>query len=163
MAFILSAQRDKGSFEELRANWERYRDHLKAAEGWFPPSAFRLATSDWWYAFDRAEAPHDSRLLALRVRDIGAESYEGNSPSAIEVTLHSAYGGIIHLRYPTVYRYSLEMPAGVDGVHDDWRYDEFHATESGRVVHTIEWARGTVWQIEASELFHDYVPPSKSA
>lgn len=158
MAFILSAQRDHGSVEEIGSNWKRYRAYLRAAEHRFPPSAFKLATSDWWYDFNRAEAPHDSRLLSLSIRDAGAGTYESNSPSIIEIELHAAYGGVIRLRYPTVYRYSLAIPDGVEGVHDDWRYDEFQATESGRLVHTIEWARGAVWEIEASDLIHEYLP-----
>ena len=163
MAFILSAQRDNGSFEDLRGNWERYRAHLKAAEDRLPSSAFKLATSDWWYAFDRPEAPHDSRLLGVRIRDVGAGTYESNSRSEIEVELQSAYEGVIRLHYPTVYQYSLTMPAGADGVHNDWRYDEFRVTDSpGRIVHVIEWVCGAVWQIEASDLIHEYIPSAGS-
>lgn len=159
MAFILSAQRDNGSSEDLGANWKRYQAHLKAAEDRLPSSAFKLATSDWWYAFDRPEAPHDSRLLGVRIRDVGAGTYESNSKSEIEVELHSAYEGVIRLRYPTVYQYSLTMPDAADGVHNDWRYDEFRVTDApDRIVHVIEWACGAIWQIEASDLIHEYIP-----
>jgi hypothetical protein len=160
MSFILSANRDHDSLEELRKNWEDYQSHLTAHKDKFPSSAFEIATSAWWYQFDLPEAPHDSRLVAFRMGDHGAPTWDNQQFSWIEIELHSAYSGTILLRYPKVYRYDMKMAASSKGIHGDWRYDEFALTDEGNLLHTIEWADGALWVIEASDLEHEHVPES---
>ena len=157
MSFILAANRDHGSIDEARKNREDYRAHLEALSDRFPASAFGIATSDWWYQPDLPEAPHDSRLIAFRMGDHGAPIWDNHQFSWIEIELHSAYSGTIVLRYPLVYRYELRMAESSQGIHGDWRYDEFTLTDDGNLLHTIEWADGAVWVIEASDLEHRHI------
>jgi hypothetical protein len=164
MSFILAANRDHDSVEEARKNWERYQAHLEALKERFPSSAFEIATSTWWYQFDLPEAPHDSRLIAFRMGDHGASTWDNQKFSWIEIELHSALSGTILLRYPKVYRYDLGMAEASQGIHGDWRYDEFTLTDEGNLLHMIEWADGAVWVIEASDLEHRHIrDPNKES
>lgn len=160
MSFILAANRDHDSLDEARKNWDVYQAHLEALKDSFPASAFEIATSSWWYQFDLPEAPHDSRLIAFRMGDHGAPTWDNQQFSWIEIELHSAYSGTIMLRYPIVYRYELRMAESSQGIHGDWRYDEFTLTDEGNLLHTIEWADGALWVIEASDLEHRHMPES---
>lgn len=158
MSYILSINRDNDSVEEARENWSAYEAYLRKHESVAPRSAFRIAMSDWWYRFDAAEGPHDSRLLAFRMGDYGASSWSHQQLSWIEIELQSAHTGTILLRYPKVFRYQLNMTADSQEIHGDWRYDEFSLTGEGYLRHTIEWADGAVWVIDASDLEHSYTP-----
>jgi hypothetical protein len=157
MPFILSDQRDPDDIEGSKKQWDDYQKHLHSLKSKFPKRAFEIATSDWWYCFDRPEAPHDARLLCLRMGDHQAAAY-GNSYSWIEIELSSAYSGTIHLRYPVVYRYSLVQAEDSAQMHGDWRYDEFTLTKEAHLIHTIEWRDGAVWTIEASDIHHSFKP-----
>jgi hypothetical protein len=90
--------------------------------------------------------------------DHGAPTLDNHKFSWIEIELHSAYSGTIVLRYPLVYRYELKMAESSQGIHGDWRYDEFTLTAEGNLLHTIEWADGALWVIEASDLEHRHIP-----
>lgn len=160
MSFILASNRDHDSLEEARKNWHDYQAHLEELKDSFPASAFQIATSPWWYQFDLPEAPHDSRLIAFRMGDHGAPTWDNQQFSWIEIELHSAFSGAIILRYPTVYRYELKMAEASQGIHGDWRYDEFTLTDEGNLLQTIEWADGAIWVIEASDLEHRHIPES---
>lgn len=161
MSFILSANRDFNKLEEFRKNWDDYQLHLIALKDKFPSSAFEIATSSWWYEFNLPEAPHDSRLITFRMGDHGAATWDNEGFSWLEIELQSAYTGTIILRYPKVYRYDLKMSGESQGIHGDWRYDEFTLTAEGNLLHTIEWADGAVWVIEASDIKHNYIPEPK--
>ena len=159
MSFILSANRNSENFDQLRKNWDDYQTHLKALQDKFPASAYEIATSSWWYQFDLPEAPHDSRLVAFRMGDYGAPTWDNQKGSWIEIELCSAYSGTILLRYPQVFNYDLKMAGDSLGIHGDWRYDEFCLTDDGHLLHTIEWADGATWRIIASDLQHRHIPP----
>jgi hypothetical protein len=150
MAYILSAERDAEEFDA--ANWVRYRDYLKSVEGRFPPNAYGIASSAWWYSFHEPGAPHDASLISSAV----AEGPVGSRSVSIE--LESAETGRILLRYAAVTRHLLETPPPRRGGPGQWRYDEFALAPDGRFIHTIEWSRGAVWQITAGELFHEHRP-----
>ncbi len=163
MSYILSANRDHDSFENACENWENYQSYLRALKDKLATSAFEIATSSWWYQFDLPEAPHDSRLNAFRMGDHGAPAWDNQKYSWIEIELHSAYSGTILLRYSNVSWYELRMSNESQGVHGDWRYDEFSLSAEGNLLHTIEWADGAVWVIEASDLKHQYIPEPQDA
>jgi hypothetical protein len=74
---------------------------------------------------------------------------------ALEVRLLGAYqDGYISLRYPQVFAYRLDVWDSVQG-YREWRYDEFRLSDSGHVIHEIEWAGAEAtsrWLIEASDV-----------
>jgi hypothetical protein len=160
MTYILAAQRD-GSPAAMMANFDRYKAYLRASRSTFPPGAYALATSDWYYDFADHRCPHDAWLEKLTV----CEPVEGPTQEqrvlVLELRLLGAYhDGYIILRYPRVFAYRLDTWHGAQG-HRDWRYDEFRLSEPGNVVHEIEWAGKDAtgrWLIEASDVEFSWEP-----
>jgi hypothetical protein len=65
---------------------------------------------------------------------------------------------ILTFEYRGVYRYAFDGADVRDG-HSDWLYDEFRLTDSGRLVHEIEWcgrADTGRWLIEAEDVSLDF-------
>jgi len=157
MSYILSAQRNEGDFDTFRRNWENYVRSLEDARDLIPTNVYEIAISDWWYRFDRPEAPHDAWLQKLEVGETKDE--EGARYVTIRIELASAHHGTIVLFYSRVYAYFLGMGDTWRDIHGDWRYDEFsNDGTSGRFTHTIEWADGPVWTITAGDLIHSFEP-----
>jgi hypothetical protein len=57
MVFILSAD---GRDEDVVGAFRRYQDYLQSLKDGFPPSAYALATSDWYFNFNDHRCPHGS-------------------------------------------------------------------------------------------------------
>lgn len=60
MAFILDAERDAGAFA-------RYAAYLEAQCAQFPPLAYELATSDWYFDARDNRCPHDGWLESAQL------------------------------------------------------------------------------------------------
>ncbi len=153
--YILAAERHQPEPEASRL-WREYEAYLKDNASRFPPGALALATSDWYYGFSDHRAPHDAWLeTATFAEPASGERSELRSLN-LRVTLLGAYHDyILEFFYPQVFSYSLATPAAEAG-HFDWRYDEFRLSESGRLIHEIEWAGppgyAGRWLIEASDV-----------
>jgi hypothetical protein len=151
--FILAEQLHAGG--DPNEPWRRYSEYLTLHKDRFPVSAYDLATGplldvsdprcphDAWLEWARFEEPakgsrNEIRHLSLRIRLLGAN--------------HDRY---IELFYPKVYAYTLENPRSEAG-HFDWRYSELRLTDTGSVLHEIEWAgppgARARWLIEASDV-----------
>lgn len=73
----------------------------------------------------------------------------------IAVKLFAAYhDGYIELKYSRVQKYSLSC--GEQSGSGDWLYDEIRLSESGHVVHEIEWSSGCRWLIECAEVTYEW-------
>lgn len=135
MVFILSDERDK----DLRLAFKNYQAYLESVKSSFPPSAYALATSDWYFNFNDHRCPHDAWLQNFIVSEIRKE----DQPKQIEIkiSLLGAYHDQeLNFTYLDVSRYLLEGMDLKDG-HSDWRYDEFRLSDSGKVIHEIEWCK----------------------
>ncbi len=157
MAFILASD---GRDDDAEGAFRRYADYLQSAKADFPPSAFALATSGWYFGFG-GHSPHDAKLEALEFAECPApDEYRGRITS-LTVRLRAAYeNGQIELFYPEVFAYKL-AGKDVECGHSDWRYDELRLSEHGHVVHEIEWWGGgnlARWLIEASDLELRWIP-----
>jgi hypothetical protein len=155
--FILASERD----HDAKQAFANYAAYLKTHQGAFPPSAYALATSDWYFGFSNHQAPHDSWLESLSVEERSSGERREIREATITIKLLGAYhDGHILLHYPKVFEYNI---AGVElgQGHGDWRYDEFRLDRRGRLVHEIEWATygatGT-WLIVASDVHHTWQP-----
>jgi hypothetical protein len=152
MAFILASD---GRDDDVAEAFRRYRQYLHANAGLFPPNAYALATSDWYFDFNDHRCPHDSWLKAAELSEIGSgERGEVRHPSLVVTLLGAYHDGLIELRYPKVFSYSFIVAEGRDG-HGDWRYDELRVSETGSLVHEIEWdnaGKTGRWRIEASDV-----------
>ncbi len=157
MAFILSAQRDAG-YEAMTAGFRAYDAYLTEHRDRFPPSAYQLATSDWYFDFGDHRCPHDAWLEEVRVEEPATGERSERRTVRIRCRLLGAYhDGHIELHYPRVYRYELGLRNAERG-HHDWRYDEFRLSEDGRLLHEIEWSGGGRWLIEASDVEFTWRP-----
>ena len=149
MSYILSAQRE---LNVVRA-FQKYRQYLEQAKSVFAVSAFELATADWYFDPKDHRCPHDARLQQLVVSE--SSTSDGNSSVSAKVILQSAHRDmILEFHYPKVFGYDCVLSDASTG-HRDWLYDEFRLSDSGNVVHEIEWSGPEQlgrWLIEASDV-----------
>ena len=161
MSYVLAKQRDA----DVVAAFAEYRAYLHANKTFFPPSAYDLASSHWYFDSTDHRCPHDSWLESATIHEPGSGSRREIRSVALTVRLLGAYhDGYIEFRYPDVHSYELSMfdlPRG----HGDWRFDEFRLGDNGRVIHEIEWATGGDtgrWLIEASDVLYKWLPGTES-
>lgn len=155
MAYILSKERD-GSNADIERSWRDYQRFLCENEDRFPPGAFALATSDWYYGFSDHRAPHDAWLEWAKFEEPVSGDRHQIRHLSLRVCLLGAYhDNYLEFYYPKVYAYALDSATGNRG-HCDWRYDEFRLSENGHLIHEIEWAGPpgveARWLIEASDV-----------
>ena len=141
--------------------FRRYQEYLQATRDIFPPSAFALATSEWYFDFRDHRCPHDAWLETSSLSESFLSEEDKCRSLSLDVRLLGAYhDGHIELHYPQVFRYMLDVSRGERG-HRDWRYDELRVSDEGRLIHQIEWwgpEKTGVWFIEASDLEYRWVP-----
>jgi hypothetical protein len=162
MAYYLSSERK----EDLIGSYRRYQQYLHEREREFPPNAFSLATSEWYQDATDHRCPHDGWLENLII----SETPDSNRKrvTSIRTRLWAAYhDGYIEFFYPNVFNYLIESPFCDSGV-GDWLYDEFRLSDSGHVIHEIEWSarpnsKGSRWIIESSDVQFMWIPQSISA
>jgi hypothetical protein len=158
MAFILAAD---GRLDDVVGAFRRYQEYLQSLRDVFPPSAYALATSDWYFNFKDHRCPHDAWLETLSLSEPSFGERSEKRSLCLNVRLLGAYhDGYIELHYPQVFRYALNVSDGERG-HRDWRYDELRVSDQGHLVHEIEWrclGEIGVWVIEASDLEFRWVP-----
>jgi hypothetical protein len=162
MAFILAGD---GRDDDVDDAFRRYQDYLRSVRKTFPPSAYALATSEWYFDFHDHRCPHDAWLeTTCLFEPFSGQRSEVRSQS-MKVRLLGAYhDGHIELRYPRLFAYTLNVVDAVRG-HRDWRYDELRLSDRGNLVHEIEWwgPRQTgSWVIEASDVEFLWIPKSLS-
>ncbi len=153
MAYILDQQRSK----DCTGAFQRYRDYLDGLRGTFPQSALNLATSDWYFNFTDPRCPHDARLDFVSVSEPPMHARSDSSSASIRIRISLALdGGSAEFFYPKVVRYTFQGNLATNG-HADWRYDEFTVSESGLLLHEIEWCgpQDTCrWLIEATDVHY---------
>jgi hypothetical protein len=161
MTYILRAQR--GSPQEMTANFARYRAFLAEVQGRLPTSVHTLATADWYYDTRDSRCPHDAWLEQITIEEPASGERREQRSLSIHVRLFGAYhDGFIQFRYSGVNSYNLALSRGREG-HSDWLFDEFRLSEHGLVLHEIEWAADGHWLIEASDVNFSWHPTQESA
>ena len=164
MAYILSAQRERGGPETQRL-WEEYERYLRLHRSTFPPGAFALATSAWYYDSADHRAPHDAWLEWARLEEPSSGERSEARSLSMRVRLIGAYhDNYLEFFYPLTYAYTFTHDIAESG-HGDWRYDEFRISPQGRLIHEIEWAGAagaeSRWIIEASDVEFSVIPRSE--
>jgi hypothetical protein len=159
--FILSKQLDADD-ADAHVSWRRYQDYLHSHQQMFPASAYSLATSEWFFGSDDHRAPHDSWLESMSFEEHSIGERNEIRFLSLRVRLLAAYHDqYIELFYPQVFSYSLDHPKVHEG-HFDWRYHELRISDSGNLIHEIEWAgRPGIegrWLLEVSDLQASFMP-----
>jgi len=161
MPFILSEQRD----DDVAQAFADYRDYITANKNNFPPGAYELASSDWYFNFQDHKCPHDAWLENMTILEPSeGERHEVRSTD-IKIRLLAAYhDGYIEFHYKGVVAYTLTATSAQEGM-GDWRYDEFRLHPDGHIIHEIEWAAtprrdGSTWVIEAEDVNYSWLPNS---
>jgi len=156
--FILSTD---GRDEDVLEAFNSYESYLRSHQVNFPPSAYALATSDWYFGNGDPRAPHDAWLESAEFKELPSGQRQEQRQLSLTVRLLGAYhDGFIELHYPRVFAYSFEMQHSGTG-HYDWRYDELRLSENGHLLHEIEWHYADPtgrWLIEASDIIHSWIP-----
>src|SRR6185436_10802262 len=117
MTFVLSGD---GRYDDVVGAFRRYQEYLRSKSDVFPPSAFALATSDWYFNFEDHRCPHDAWLETLDISEPSSGKRHEIRELCFNVRLLGAYhDGYIELRYPRVFGYSFNVGHGEDG-HGDW-------------------------------------------
>lgn len=158
--FILSTD---GRDEDVNGQFNRYREYLEKVKPIFPPRAYTLATSEWYYSGGH-RSPHDAWLESATVQERSDRRQEGRRCVSLIVRLLAAYhDGHIELTYDDVRAYKFDVPRARDG-HFDWRYDELRLSEQNLLLHEIEWSgpgETGRWLIEASDVKFRWLPKAK--
>jgi len=158
MVFILAAD---GRDEDGNFSFQNYEEYLERVRNTFPISAYKIATSDWYYNFNDRRCPHDSWLESFKLHELSTGRRSEVRRLSLNIRLLSAHHDqYIELRYPRVFSYKLSIVDGERGQRD-WRYDELRLSDRGHLIHEIEWsgldATGS-WLIEASDLEIEWIP-----
>ena len=163
--FILSPERD-APYPAVFEGFQRYAKYLAENEARFPPNAYALATSTWYYDPSDHRSPHDAWLESVTIGELSSGPRQERRAVTLRARLLGAYhDGYIELTYSHVFRYRLSLQDGAQG-HRDWRYDEFRVSEEGHLVHEIQWASagGTgEWVIEAVDVDFQWCPTQASS
>src|SRR5215467_6980274 len=82
MAFILAAD---GRDADVGGAFHRYQKYLQSLRDVFPPSAYALATSDWYFNFKDHRCPHDVWLETFGLSE--ASSANGGKQRSLSVNV----------------------------------------------------------------------------
>jgi hypothetical protein len=87
MSYVLEKQRDI----DVVAAFREYRAYLASHASQFPPSAYELATSDWYFDFNDHRCPHDAWLESATFSEPSTGSRNELRISTLTVRLLGAY------------------------------------------------------------------------
>lgn len=104
MSYILADQRDRDVVTAFAAYWE----YLLERRSRFPPAAYALAASEWYFDFSDHRCPHDSWLESVTIGETSMGARHEQWTSTLTIRLLGAYhDGCIEFSYPGVYDYDF--------------------------------------------------------
>jgi hypothetical protein len=107
MVFILSGDGRDEKFPAVKTAFERYSHYIQQNQAAFPPRAYQLATSDWFYNPSDHLAPHDAWLESFQISETPERKAHQRSCSISLRLLGAYHDGHIEITYPRVFSYSL--------------------------------------------------------
>jgi len=152
MAFLLGGGGRGG------ARFEAYAEYLESIRDRLPESAYAFAAAPWHYDFSDPRCPHDSWVESLTVSEPSSGERRQQRSVEIAVRLLGAYhDGHILLTYKSVRGYLLNSLHDSHGAgHGDWLTDEIRLSDSGLVLHEVEFSRGGRWVIECKDVAYEW-------
>jgi hypothetical protein len=152
-----------GKSSDFRKNWEAYQEYLHDVQARMPAAARDFALSEWHYDPQDHRCPHDAWLETVTVREPAQGERQQHRKIDIQIVLLGAYhDGKIELRYPEVASYYIargfdSSSRGKKIGHGDWLTDEVRLSDTGGIIHEIEFERG-IWIIEARDIEYYWKP-----
>src|SRR5882724_9085038 len=125
MAYYLSNERNK----DVREAYLRYQEYLRRHKHEFPPSAFALATAEWYQNSSDHRCPHDGWLENLIISE-RVDTNRKRTTTILTRLMAAYHDGYIEFSYPEVFSYKFEGPSCAGGL-GDWLYDEFRLSPNG--------------------------------
>jgi len=158
MAFVFLHDLDSLEPKDQKLRWNTYSEYLNSLGNRLPASAYSFAIADWHYDHLDSRCPHDSWVESITIAEPASGDRSQRRKLEIQLTLLGAYhNGYFKLIYRDVAAYDLKTPAEFllpprNVGHGDWLYDEVRLSDSGKVMHEIEFSRGSHWAIESSDI-----------
>ena len=132
----------------------RYKAYLLENRDKFPESAFSLASAEWRNNFNDHRAPHDSWICDINFHDGALPRFPGSGCRDLRLVMLGAYhDGHLHLLYRDVESFSMAA-TGLVQIHRD----EIRLSETGRVLHEIEFLGAPNWLIVCSDIEWEWRP-----
>jgi hypothetical protein len=173
MTYILSTDLDfEGmndwkleDYEKFQVKFNEYRKYLKSLKNKIPNSAYKFANADWHYDTGDARCPHDAWLEELKFGEVYEEKgkFEFKSAELYLKLLGAYHNGHLEIVYKNLREYSFKgfkdylAPQKLNGfIHHDWLRDEIRLSETGNVIHEIEWVNAH-WLIECEDIESNWI------
>jgi hypothetical protein len=154
----------KSSLEEIKSCFDGYYAYLESVKNKLPLNTYEFAVSDWHYNFEDPRSPHDAWIEKFLMVE---KSGEPQTKSVdMELQLLGAYhNGNIVINYSEVSSYKIEWNFFQEQEinskkpwHGDWIIDEISLSDSGKVIHEIEFRFDGHWIIECQEINYNWLP-----
>jgi len=157
MTFVLS---NDGRDEDVVTAFKKYRSYIESNKNDLPSLVYDLVMSDWFYNFHDHKCPHDAWLENILILEPSEGARNEIRKTDIIVKLLSAYhDGFIEIKYKNVSSFNIDA-SNVKNGHGNWRYDEFRLSETGFLLHEIEWSGHddpSSWVIEAENIEYTWL------
>lgn len=148
----------KDSPKYVKSCFDAYYLYLDSVKNELPENTYNFAVNDWHYNFEDYKCPHDSWIENFLIKE-KTDATQSKSVD-MELRLLGAYhNGNIIINYLEVSSYKLEwnffQEKKTDSKklwHGDWMIDEISLSDSGKVIHEIEFRFDGYWIIECKEV-----------
>jgi hypothetical protein len=131
---------------------DKYLAYLATIKERLPRATYRFAAAEWHYDYNHPTCPHDAWVQEIRTREIARGKRHEIRKTQIEITLLGAYHDrLLKLTYKDVASHSINSLQSQRGFWD-WLIDEVSLSDSGNVVHEIEFDHQAVLKIECADI-----------
>lgn len=141
---------DTVEFEAMLDAHTRYFQYVEDNRERFPPNTYELAAARWRHDFGDHRAMHDSWVESIKFCDDSLLGEKDRNNFLELVALGAYHDGRIKIRYKRIHSVSFGV-SDVMGGPEIYR-DEIRLSESGLVVHEIEFLGRANWLIECEDM-----------
>src|SRR3990172_5317825 len=150
--------RSKGGYSEIRRGHDNYRRYLRSVKDRMAANAYAFATAPWHYDPQDHRCLHDWWVDELAIYE-GDDTGSGARGADILVRLLGPHHDRrVVLEYAGVSAYGIHGTLGACAgeartwSHGDWLLDEVTLSDSGHVLHEVEFSSGARWIIECTDI-----------
>ena len=144
------ADDDTVEIEAMMDAHVRYFQYVETNRARFPSSAYELAAARWRHDFADHRALHDSWVESVKIYNESLLGGRDGSNSLELVALGAYHDGRINIRYKGIHSVSFRISDAIGG--PEIYRDEIRLSESGLVLHEIEFLGRENWLIECEDM-----------